>query len=153
MDTLLAGRTGENWSQPDEGRDLQVVVVYTGEEGTREALCYAARLPHAERMPVRLLVPQVVGYPLPLHESQVDPSFLTSRYRNLAAVAGVEVTVDILLCRDRGDAVEQLLATPHFVVIGGRRRWWQTREERMAQRLRAQGHYVAYGDLNRVDHA
>jgi len=99
---------------------------------------------------VRLLVTQVVGYPLPLHESQVDPSLLTSRYRSLAAEAGVEVTVDILLCRDRWEALQQVLAAPQFVVIGGRRRWWwPTCEERIAKRLRAQGHYVAYGDLKR----
>ncbi|HEY3443659.1 MAG TPA: universal stress protein [Paludibaculum sp.] len=150
MDTLLTGRIPDNWSQPDEGRDLHVVVVYTGAEGTRAALRYAAGLPHAERTPVRLLVPQVVGYPLPLHQSQVDLSLLSSRYRSLAAEAGVEVEVEILLCRDRWEAIQQTLATPQFVVIGGRRRWWwPTREERIANRLRAQGHYVAYSDLKR----
>ena len=130
------------WALPDKGRNLHVLVLFTDVPSTLEALRYAASLPHAERAPIRLLVPQVVPYPLPLHEPAVQTSVMARRFRTIAEQAKVETTVDIMLCRDPWQAIHHALATPHLVVIGSRRRWWPTREKGIAKRLRAEGHYV-----------
>ena len=132
----------DTWDRPDKGRNLQVLVLFTDVRSTLEALRYASNLPHAERAPIHLLVPQVVPYPLALHEPDVQTSLLAKRFRMIASEVKVETEVDILLCRDPWDAIQHALATPKLVVIGGHRRWWPTREERMAKRLRAEGHYV-----------
>lgn len=137
-----AGGVPDHWDRPDEGRNLQALVLFTDVPGTLDALRYAASLPHAERAPIRLLVPQVVPYPLPLHQPAIQSSLLTRRFRTIAEQAKVETTVDIFLCRDPWEAIHQALATPYLVVIGNRRRWWPTREERIAKRLRAEGHFV-----------
>lgn len=153
MDALLISGIPENLTLPHDGLNLHVLVLYTRPQSTLVALRYAAKLPHAEHLPVRLLIPQVVAYPLPLHQPPVDPDILAERYRTLAEQAGVDATVDIWYCRDPWDAVHQALATPHLVVIGGRRRWWPTQEERLAKRLRAQGHQVIYTESKREPNA
>jgi len=127
---------------PDTDQNLQILVLFTDVPNTLAALRYAANLPYAEHSPIRLLVPQVVPYPLPLHKPPVSPVVLARWFRTLARNAKVETTIDILFCRDPWDAIQQTLATPHLVVIGGRRRWWLTREERIANRLRSEGHRV-----------
>ena len=154
MGTILASRldqirvnhtvsgASETWDLPDKGRNLQVLVLFTDVPSTLEALRYAANLPHAERAPIHLLVPQIVPYPLPLHEPDVQTSLLAKRFRIIAAEVKVETEVEILLCRDPWEAIQHALATPKLVVIGGRRRWWPSREQRMAKRLREEGHYV-----------
>jgi alkylated DNA repair dioxygenase AlkB len=60
----------------------------------------------------------------------------------LAAESPVETTVRICLCRDRWEALEVLLEPRSLVVLGGRKRWWPTRESRLAQKLRRAGHEV-----------
>lgn len=138
----------DNWATPDQGRNLRVMVLFTDMPNTIRALRYAASLPHAARVPLRLLVPQVVGYPLPLHEPPVSPSLLAERFHDMAEQAGIPAIVDIWLCRDRWEAINRALATPHLVVIGARRRWWPTGERRIAKKLRAQGHYVVLAESN-----
>ena len=64
----------------------------------------------ADRLPENGSQPDGAGSfrwsdPLPLHESQVDPSLLTRRYRCIAAEAGVKGEVDILLCGVRWEAI------------------------------------------------
>ncbi len=141
-----AGRAPDTWDLPDKGRNLQVLVLFTDVPSTLEALRYASDLPHAERAPIHLLVPRVVPYPLPLHEPDVQTALLAKRFRLIAAEAKVETQVDILLCRDSWEAIQRTLATPRIVVIGGHRRWWPTREQRIAKRLRAEGHYVVFAE-------
>ena len=141
-------RVPDVWTMPDQGRNLGVLVLYTERTATLKALRYAATLPHANRAPVRLLVPQVVPYPLPLQQPAVQPSILARQFGALAEEAEVEATVEILLCRDSWTAVHKALAVPHLVVIGNRRHWWPTAESRLAKRLRAEGHYVILTESN-----
>src|SRR5450759_2194502 len=101
MGTILASRmeqtqvnhtvsgVPDTWDLPDKGRNLQVLVLFTDVSSTLEAIRYAANLPHAERAPIRLLVPQVVPYPLPLHEPAVQTAHLTRRFRAIAEQASV----------------------------------------------------------------
>ena len=62
--------------------------------------------------------------------------------RVIADKSAVETIVRIYLCRDRWQALEQALRPRSVVVIGGRKRWWPTRESRLARRLRRAGHEV-----------
>jgi len=132
----------DNRVTPKHGRNCHTVVLFTDVRSTLDALRCAAILPRAESAPIRLLVPQVVAYPLPLHEPAVQTSHLAQRLRTVAEQVQADTKVEILLCRDPWEAIHQALATPHLVVLGSRRRWWPTREERIAKRLRAEGHYV-----------
>jgi hypothetical protein len=51
------------------------------------------------------------------------------------------------LCRDSSETLLAVLKPRSLVVIGGRRRWWPTREERLAKKLRGAGHEVIFAEL------
>jgi hypothetical protein len=102
---------------------------------------------------VHLLAPRIVQYPLALETPPVPVSFMARRLLELASEAGVEVSVDIILCRDLMTTLSVILKPQSLIVMGGPpSRWWRfgwlEREYRLAQRLRKQGHQVLSADLD-----
>jgi hypothetical protein len=55
--------------------------------------------------------------------------------------------VRVYLCRDRAEVVRSVLKPHSLVVIGGNRRWWPTREKRLARQLRRSGHAVVFAEV------
>jgi hypothetical protein len=130
-------------AEPVSNSKLEIVVLYTEEVKTVNALKMAAELASG-LAPVRLLAIQVVPYPLSLDAPPVSVEFLESRFAEMAQEAAVEIAVDIRLARDAGDVVENDLGPHCVVVIGGRRRWWPTASMRLARRLERLGHQVVF---------
>ncbi len=126
---------------------LEVVVLHTTTQGTLQALRTAAGLAKGLGARIRLLVPQVVGYPLTLTSPQVAAEFTERRFRTIAAGAAIETRVDLRLCRDKWETLVSALGARSVVVLGGRRRWWPTRESWLAARLRRLGHQVIFASL------
>jgi len=56
----------------------------------------------------------------------------------------VETSVHIYLCRDRFETLASVLSPRSIVVLGGRKRWWPTREKSLASKLRKAGHEVVF---------
>ncbi len=129
------------------GRRLEVVVLHTTTPGTLHALGTAAGLANGLGARIRLLVPQVVGYPLPLNAPPVPAEFTERRFRTIAAGAAIETRIDLRLCRDRWETLKSALGVQSLVVLGGRRRWWPTSETWLAARLRRLGHRVIFASL------
>jgi len=122
-------------------------VVATTEEGTRRALAEATRLANGSPARVLLLVPHVVSYFAAAGDSS-EAVEITDRYRALASDAGVNAFVRLCVCRRLDDVLRLMLGRRAPVVIGGRhRRWWPTAAERLARRLRRQGHDVVFARL------
>ena len=48
----------------------------------------------------------------------------------------------MVLCRDPHQAYLETLPQGSLVVMGARKRWWNTAEDFLAKRLRARGHSV-----------
>jgi hypothetical protein len=121
---------------------LNISVVFTSLDATVTALREAGSL--AERLAARitLVVPQIVPFPLPLTSPPVLLDFQEKRFRGIAAESPVEVRVELYLCRDGLETLKTVLKPHSLVVIGGRKRFWPTRESRLARRLRAMGHEV-----------
>jgi hypothetical protein len=93
---------------------MEVVVLHTNVTETLQALKTAAHLAHDLSARIRLLVLEVVPYPLPLDHPNVSTPFTQRRFRTLAANASVETSVDIHLVRDPDKSIESLLE-PHSV--------------------------------------
>ena len=122
-------------------------IVATTDEGTRRALVETRRLTDGSDVTVVLLVPRVVAYRRDGDSSNAasDATALTARYRALAAAVGVHAVIRLCLCRRPDDVFQWMLGPRTNVVIGGRRRWWwPTAAERIALRLRQQGHHVVF---------
>jgi hypothetical protein len=144
LERLLAPTTGYPAQAPSIERDrkLDIAVVFTSVEPTLRALKQAGVLAHRLNSQVRLVVPQIVPYPLPLTSPPVLLDFNERRFFAVASESHVETTVCIYLCRDRWDALELVLKPRSLVVIGLRKRWWPTAETRLARGLRRAGHEV-----------
>jgi hypothetical protein len=108
------------------------------------ALSRASALADHLNAHISLLVPQVVPYPLPLESPPVLLDFSEPWLREIAAQSPVETSVRIYLCRDRVETLQSVLRPGSLVVIGGRKRWWPTREKSLARTLRHSGHEVVF---------
>jgi hypothetical protein len=93
---------------------------------------------------ITLLAPQVVPYPLTLESPQVLIDFNEKRFRVIANESPVETNVQIYLCREEFETLERALSPGSLVVLGGRKRWWSTREKTLATKLRRSGHEVVF---------
>jgi hypothetical protein len=126
---------------------LDIAVVYTSPEATLAAVKEAGKLAENLGARLELVVPQVVPYALPLESPPVLLEFSERRLREIASQSPVETTVRIYLCRDSGETLEKVLQPGSLVVMGGRRRWWPTRESALARRLRKAGHEVVFKEM------
>ncbi len=138
-------RPAEPRSDESEHR-LDVAVVFTSAAATIAALRKAGALADRLSARIKLLVPQVVPYPLPLESPPVLIDFSERRFREIALESPVETTVQIYLCRDGWETLKAVLAPRSLVVIGGRKRWWPTREKSLARKLCRAGHEVIFAE-------
>lgn len=126
---------------------LEVCILHTREKQTREAFRIANVLARGlARM--RLLVLQVVPYPLPLDEPSVPLAVTEKLFLGLVEDTQAEVCVDIRLGRDPHQMLEAAFPQKALVVIGGRPRWWLAKEARIAKRLERLGHEVVFAGRN-----
>jgi len=60
----------------------------------------------------------------------------------------LETSVQLYLCRDKRQALLRALKPKSLVVIGGKARWWPTKESKLAGVLRSIGHQVVVANSN-----
>jgi len=129
---------------------LPVYVLATSSDGTRTAL--AAARSHARDLNARIvmLVPHVVPYARSIEHPVVSPDFVADRFRSLARELSLEVSIHVCLCRPQDAALAPLVPEDAVILLGGRaRRWWRTREQRLAHALRRAGHRVLFVQADR----
>jgi hypothetical protein len=132
-----------SWSESLES-PLEVTVVFTDTRSSLNALKTAALLAGGLNARVRLVVPQVVSYALPLSEPPIPTDFVEQQIGVLVSDLGVDAKVDICLCRNKKESLLRALRPHSVTVVGGRRRWWPTWERRLARDLRRGGHEVIF---------
>ncbi len=145
FEKILAPATGH--PEPKTGQTesrLNIAVVFTSVDSTLAALKEAGALASSLGAQITLLVPQVVPYPLPLESPPVLVEFNERRFRVIASQSPVETSVRIYLCRDPLETLTRALSTGSIVVLGERKRWWPTREKKLARQLRRAGHEVVF---------
>jgi hypothetical protein len=89
---------------------------------------------------IRLLVLEVVPYPLAVESPSVPLEFTRRRFRTVAAGARIDTQVDIRVGRERIQLLETALQRGSVIVLEGGA-WW-TRQGRLAKRLERLGHQV-----------
>jgi hypothetical protein len=132
---------------------LDIAVVFTSLDTTAAALRKASDLATHLGRRITLVVPQIVPYPLPLTSPPVLLDWNEKRFRDISSESGVETTVLIYLCRDRREALATALSPRSLVVVGGRKRWWPTAEQRLARQLGRAGHQVIFTEMGGSLHA
>jgi hypothetical protein len=128
-------------------RGLEVFVICTDAPGTLAALQMAEGLAQKLEAHIQLLMPYEVPYTLPLTKPAVPVEFLESQIRNLAQKTRLEVSANIYLCRDRKRTLKLLLRPHSLIVVGGKKHWWPTSAQKLAQALQKDGHHVIFAEL------
>lgn len=128
--------------------ELEVNVVYTRLPGAAKSLDIASGLARGLGARVTVHVAQVIPYPLELKSPQVPVQFAEQQLLAMAGEQLVETSIRIYLCRDLTETIRQVLKRDSVVVVGGQKRWWPTRENKLAAALRRDGHRVilSYAD-------
>ncbi len=146
IDKVSAPTIEHPWSPAEEGahQKLNVSVVFTSVKSTLGALKEAGRLASNLRVNIVLVVPQTVPYPLPVEAPPVTVEYSEKRFRVIASESQVETSVQIYLCRDRFKALTSVLRPGAIVVLGGRKRWWPTKDEILARKLSRAGYEVVF---------
>ena len=123
---------------------MEVVVLHTTVAETLQALKAAAQLAQDLSARIRLLVLEVVPYPLPLDHPAALLPFTQRRFRTLARNAPIETSVDIHLVRDREKALGEILEPHSVVVMGVHRSWWPSANREIVKRLERAGHQIVF---------
>ncbi len=145
MASVFEVRAARIWPESVlDGGKLEVVVLFTTMPATQSALRSAAKLAEGLSAKTRLLVPIVVPYPLAINQPPVSPRALGGRLRPIAQQAEIPCSIDIRLCRDRWDAVEQALPARSLVLVGQKPSWWKRSERKLVDRLLRDGHQIVY---------
>jgi hypothetical protein len=121
---------------------LPVSVVFTSTNRTLIALEKASQLAKPLKSWIEILIVQTVPFVLPLDDAPVPFEFLARRLEEMAARFPVQIKISGYLCRDQLEALKRVLNRNHPVLMGVRKRWWPTRDERVARRLQREGYNV-----------
>lgn len=142
IETLNSRSSGSN--ARESASPLEVVVLHTTMRGTLTSLRTAAALAAGLAAHIRLLVLEVVPYPLPVESPRVPLSFTHRRFSTVAKTTRIDTRVDILVGRDETRMLDSALKPRSLVVLDGRGKWWPTRTGRLARRLERLGHHVVF---------
>ena len=127
---------------------FEISVIFTSFDATAAALKMTGNLVKGLSAQVKLVVPQVVPYPLPLDNPPVLREFCERRLRDITNESPVDTTVLVYLCRNRLATLRAVLKRGSIVVIGGCRKWWPTPEKGLARKMRRSGHEVIFAELD-----
>jgi hypothetical protein len=133
------------------GVKLCVTVISTTAEGTTSALNEARRLAMDLDAHITLLKIEVVPRRFRLDKPPVSPDFTIKQQCSLVPRSSAreeDVTIRTCLCRDQEACLRSALRRRALVVIGGRRHWWLSREERLERAMRRLGHHVIFVDVD-----
>lgn len=120
---------------------LWIVVPYTTTQLTRAALRHSAVCSDLN-VHVCLVDVQVVPFPCPLDQPPVNKEYSQNRLQALLAECTVPGHATVLYTRDWLEAFHRMLTPESLVIIPTKKRWWRTREEKLAGTLRKAGHEV-----------
>jgi len=126
--------------QPDNR--LEIAVIFTDTECTLCALKILGGLASGLETRIRIIVPQVVHYALPLDKPAVSEEFTERHFSTLASNSSIETRIDICLCRRREEGLLQALKPHSLVIIGSKPSLWWMGRGKLANLLARNGHQV-----------
>ena len=120
---------------------LWMVIPYTTPELTAAALRHAGVCSDLD-VHVLLVDIQVVPFPCPLDQPPINNKFSESRLSAMLKESGLPGKVGVVYTRDWFDAFRRVLEPQSLVILATKKRWWPTREDKLARTLSKAGHQV-----------
>ena len=122
---------------------LWIVIPYTTPELTKAALRHAAVCSDLD-VHVCLVDVQIVPFPCTLHQPPVDRKFSECRLNHLLKESGLPGRGAVVYTRDWLEGFRKVLEPGSLVILASKKRWWKTREEKLARTLMKAGHDVMF---------
>ena len=147
-----------HWGAPGIGTEsvvqatseqFHITVVWTTELGTRAALKTANSLARHTGLSVTLATIIVVPPAAPLDRPRDFINFLEQRAIRMLSSSDMDdqkFTVQTWFCRDQHKGLRQALGHPSLTVIGGRKKFWPTDEQKLEAWLQQQGYPIVFAD-------
>jgi hypothetical protein len=126
----------------NSNKEIVVNVIYTDLAGTLAALQSAETLARQLRARIALLAAHAVPYSLPVTRPPIALEFASQRLLALARKRNLQTSIEIYICRDRTLCLLHALYSRSLVVLGAKKRWWPTRDAKLAMRLQSAGHQI-----------
>ena len=128
------------------GAEFVVNVIFTTWHGTHAALRAASRWARCLDARIVLWSPQVVPRQFSVTAPPVSRAFTEQRLQSLvgAYCENLEIVIRVCLCRDLELCVLNVLEPDSVVLVGGKKRWLRTQEQKLACLLQAFGHRVLF---------
>jgi len=132
--------TIENFSPAHE---MEVVVPYTEWAVTEALLHRAAALTRGLNVRLLLIAVLAIPYPCTFPGPAAVHAHMVEQLEELAERCALPVQAQVVLARSREEGFRYALRPDSTVMVGSRKRFWRTAEERLAKMLAADGHKVA----------
>lgn len=128
------------------GTELEVHVIFTTWLGTQTALRTASQWARCLGARIVLWTPQVVPRQFSMTAPPVSIAFTERRLQSLvlACCEDLEIVIRVCLCRDGEQCLLSALEPDSVVLVGGKKRWLPTREQKLATLLHSYGHRVLF---------
>ena len=126
-----------------------IYVVYTSIDGTLAAARVAGNFAKAVGVPVTVIHFRTVPYALPVDAPCGISPVETDAFLERLRAEGLDIRVNVYLCRDEHDAIPLALRPHSLIVAAGRRGWWRTESARWRRMLEAAGHLVMFVDTSK----
>jgi hypothetical protein len=124
------------------GGEMEIVVPFTEWTVTGALLKRAAHLTAGLNAKITLVAVHTTPYPATFGCPTAVHSHLVEQLVELAAHCPLPVTPHVVLARSREEGFQFVLAPQATVLVGSRKRFWRTSEERLAHSLVRDGHKV-----------
>ncbi len=132
-----------------DARPIRLMVPYTDPAATRWALATVGALANGLETSIALVAVQVLPFPAPFYCPSSVHAHLEQQLTELAGECAVPIDVTVVLARDPEEGYLEMLDPGMTVLIATRRRWWRTREEKLARALKRAGHKVVLVKLEK----
>ena len=125
-----------------DGAAIQFVVLHSERSVTAAVLERAAELVSGLDANVLLIAVHTVPFPASFASASVSHAALVCEVADLASQCSLPVTPHVVMARYRDEGFRFVLPEESTVLVGTRKRPWQTQEERLARVLAKHGHKV-----------
>jgi hypothetical protein len=122
--------------------ELDVVVPYTEWSVTDALLKRAVALTAGLNARLTLVAVHTVPYPASFGCPSAVHAYLVEQLVDLASRCPLPVNPQVVLARGRTEGFAYVLKPESIVLLGARKHWWRTEEEKLARSLARDGHKV-----------
>lgn len=122
--------------------EMQLVVIHSDPSLTAAVLKRAAELVSGLNASVLLVAVHTIPFPASFSSATACHAHLVGQLADLAGLSSLPVTPHVVMARYRDEGFRFVLQEESTVLVGTKKRPWQTQEERLARVLAKAGHKV-----------